>query len=100
MSQFFQKQLQILRAAPFFRPLQGTMPALAAIILLSGCAHRYDVTLTNNMRLTNVSKPILDRSAGVYVYKDVNGQERRIMASRVVEIDAHSHRNPSAPFGQ
>jgi hypothetical protein len=72
---------------------------LAALLLLTGCAHRYDVTLTNSMRLTNVSKPVLDRSAGVYVYKDASGKEVRISASRVVAIDPHSSKG-GAQFGQ
>jgi hypothetical protein len=75
---------------PWIQTVKVILPGMAALVLLAGCAHRYDITLTNSVRLTNVSKPLLDRSAGVYVYKDVNGQEHRINASRVVEIDSHS----------
>ena len=83
-----------------FKKMKRLFPGLAALLLLAGCAHRYDVILTNNMRVTNVSKPRLDRSAGVYVWKDVNGQERRVSASRVVEIDPHSRKNFAAQFEQ
>jgi hypothetical protein len=66
---------------------------LLAAALLTGCAHRYDMTLTNGMRLTNVSKPILDRESGVYTYKDVSGKVRHVFAGRVVEIAPHSRKN-------
>jgi hypothetical protein len=99
MRQLFHWQGRILPAMPLFKTWKIILPSLAALVLLCGCAHRYDVMLTNNMRITNVSKPMLDRSAGVYVFKDINGKERKIMASRVVEIDAHS-RKSAAQFGQ
>jgi hypothetical protein len=60
--------------------------------LLSGCAHRYDMTLTNGIRITNVSRPLLDRDQGIYTYKDVTGQSREVSAGRVVEIEPHSNK--------
>jgi hypothetical protein len=75
---------------PLIKAAKLVLPGIAALVLLAGCAHRYDITLTNNVRLTNVSKPVLDRNAGVFIYKDVKGNEHKIMAARVVEIDPHS----------
>jgi hypothetical protein len=70
------------------------MKQIAAIILgaclLTGCAHRYDMMLTDSARITNVSKPILDRDNGVYLYKDVAGNQRYISSGRVIEIKPHS----------
>jgi hypothetical protein len=74
----------------WLKAIKLVLPGMAALLLLAGCAHRYDITLTNSVRLTNVSKPVLDREAGVYLYKDVTGKEHKIMAGRVVQIDPHS----------
>ena len=83
-----------------FETMKKLFPGLAALWLLAGCAHHYDLLLTNNMRITNVSKPVLDRAAGVYIYKDVNGQVRKVNAARVVEIDPHSRKPAPSQFGQ
>lgn len=58
-------------------------------VALMGCAHRYDMLLTNGVSIANVSRPVLNRDAGVYVYKDSLGQMREIPAGRVVEIAPH-----------
>jgi len=74
------------------------LPWLFAAALLSGCAHRYDITLTNGSRVTNVTKPVLDRDIGVFTYKDVAGHEHKLHAGRVVDIGPHSNKNsPSGP---
>ena len=64
------------------------LSALAAG-LLTGCAHRYDMQLTNGVLISNVSKPVLDRQNGVYIYKDVAGNKRYVSAGRVTEIGPH-----------
>jgi hypothetical protein len=48
--------------------------------------------LTNGIRITNVSRPLLDRDQGIYTYKDVTGQSREVSAGRVVEIEPHSNK--------
>ena len=53
----------------------------------------YDMTLTNGMRITNVTKPVLDRGEGAFYYKNVAGTVRHISAGRVVEIKPHSGKN-------
>jgi hypothetical protein len=65
-------------------------PLLVATLLLAGCARHYDMTLTNGVRVTNVTKPVLDESAGYYTYKDVSGTVRHVSQSRVLEIRPHS----------
>ena len=69
---------------------------LFSATLLEECAHHYDITLTNGERVTNVTKPILDRDSGVFAYKDVAGQVHHLSAGRVVEIDPHSSKNTTA----
>jgi hypothetical protein len=66
---------------------------LFSAALLSGCAHRYDIMLVNGGRVTNVTKPVLDRNAGTFTYKDVAGHNHKVFAGQVVEIGPHSSKN-------
>ena len=72
------------------------LSAICVTALLTGCAHRYDLLLANGARIENVSKPVLHREDGVYVYKDAKGQERQIPSGRVVEIAPHGSSKPSS----
>jgi uncharacterized lipoprotein YajG len=69
---------------------------LAAVVLLAGCARHYDMVLTNGVRVTNVTKPVLNSESGSYTYKDVTGAVRHVSQSRVLEIKPHS-RGSDAP---
>jgi hypothetical protein len=64
-----------------------------SLALLSGCAEHYDIILTNGSRITNVTKPVLDKDKGVFTYKDVAGGEHHVNAGRVVDIGPHSKQN-------
>ena len=57
---------------------------LLLIGLLTGCASRYTITLTNGNRITATSKPKLQN--GGYVFKDAKGQQAFITAGRVREV--------------
>ena len=70
---------------------------LVTALLLAGCAHRYDMTLTNGIRVTNVTKPILNTESGQFTYKDVAGNEHHVSESRVLEIKPHSSRSDATP---
>lgn len=61
---------------------------LLALVLLTGCAHRYSITMVNGIKMTHVSKPKLDKTTGRYVFTDSKGEKRTVSAARVVEIDA------------
>jgi uncharacterized lipoprotein YajG len=76
------------------------LTCLAAALLLTGCARHYDMTLTSGMRVSYVTKPVLDRASGVYTYKDAAGRRRQIDSAHVVRIDPHSNRNLSKAYGQ
>jgi hypothetical protein len=69
------------------------LPWFFSAALLAGCARRYDITLINGERVTNVTKPILNRDRGAFYYKDVTGQEHHVFAGKVVEIWPHSNKN-------
>jgi hypothetical protein len=73
---------------------QGRLLAcLLCAALLTGCAHRYDMTLTNGARITNVTKPFFDRNEGAFYYKDVAGKIHHVSSGRVVEIKPHSRKD-------
>jgi hypothetical protein len=69
------------------------LPWLFSAALLAGCARRYDITMVNGERVSNVTRPILDRDRGAFFYKDVTGQEHHVFAGKVVEIWPHSNKN-------
>jgi hypothetical protein len=75
--------------------MKTVLPMLAMALMLAGCAHRYDMVLTNGVRVSNVTKPVLNEESGTYTYKDVAGTERHVSQSRVLEIKPHSKRNDS-----
>jgi len=68
--------------------------------LLTGCMQSYDITLVNGTKMTHVTKPKLDKKAGVYTFKDMRGEKRAINAGRVVEIAPHSDKKikPGTPL--
>jgi hypothetical protein len=69
------------------------LPWLLFAALLTGCAHRYDITLVNGERVTNVTKPQLNGDKSAFYYKDVAGVEHHVFAGKVVEIGPHSNRH-------
>ncbi len=62
------------------------LAVLAALILQSGCIRRYQVTLNNGAIITTHSKPKLDKSTGVYRFRDAHGKPQLVPAFKVREI--------------
>ena len=54
----------------------------------SGCARRYNVTLTNGTVVTAYGKPKYDKATGAYQFKDAKGNEVYMPGFRVKEIAA------------
>ena len=88
-----------MRNGPFVHRLDGNktdcwrmkriLLALACTsALLCGCA-RYDMELTNGMRVMNVHKPVFNKATSEFDYVDAAGIKRHITASRVVQIEPH-----------
>jgi hypothetical protein len=64
------------------------LPLLIGALTLSGCASQYVMKLNNGTEITTASKPRLKGS--FYTYKDAQGKEHRMSASRVQEIEPAS----------
>ena len=75
------------------------LPALAGLLILSGCARKYVIIMGNGERITTVGKPRLD--GNYYHFKDASGREGiPIHTGRVREIAPASMASPSpnSPF--
>lgn len=69
----------------------------AGLLLLTGCAQHYIMTLSNGERLWSKGKPHLVE--GFYVYKDGSGHDAKVQAYFVREIAPQSMAtDPNAPF--
>jgi hypothetical protein len=67
--------------------------ALACVLLTSGCAHTYVLTLSNGERIRTSGKPRLDR--GFYYFKDASGHEAPpVFSGHVTEIAPASMASP------
>jgi hypothetical protein len=61
------------------------LPALAGLLLLSGCSHLYVISMSDGSRYVAYSKPKLVN--GFYHFKDAKGKEARpIYSGEVREI--------------
>ena len=66
-------------------------------VLLTGCAHRYVITLNNGSRITTAGKPRLEN--GSYVFKDAKGQPASVFAGSVREVaPASMSKNENSQF--
>jgi hypothetical protein len=55
------------------------------LVLLPGCARRYDITLRNGQIVRATTKPVLNEN-GFYEFKNLSGQESQIGMGRVRQI--------------
>ncbi len=61
---------------------------LVSLVALCGCTRHYVLKLNNGLMVTTASKPKLKN--GYYCFKDGLGQENRVPAGRVREIEPAS----------
>jgi len=59
---------------------------LAAVLLVPGCASRYNITLNSGNTITTRGKPKYDAITSSYQFKDSNGRPGSLLAFRVKEI--------------
>jgi len=72
-----------------FSHMKKFITILFAAVLLAGCRSAYDVTLTNGMQFTGVSKPKLDKDKQMFVFKNMSGKTYTIPESRIRTIEPH-----------
>ena len=68
---------------------------LFSLLLLTGCARRYNITLNNGHVVTTYSKPKRSKTGDAYVFKDRAGKLPAVPAGSVRQIEPQSH--SSAP---
>jgi hypothetical protein len=70
---------------------------LMGLVLFTGCAHNYTMTLTNGTQLGAKGKPKLKE--GVYYFTDASGNETSMPAGRVSQIEPASSAAKSKKTG-
>ena len=85
------------KGSTFYR--RGLIASLAvAALIVTGCAHRYVITLTNGNQIAAKSKPQL-KNGEAYVYKDLQGKVATVPAGKVREIaPASMAKDQKGPF--
>lgn len=66
------------------------------LLILTGCAMHYDVTLFNGTTYRSASKPKLN-DRGYYIFKDTRGKDVEVNSIKVRKIEAVNPGDPSAP---
>jgi hypothetical protein len=68
---------------------------LSGLLILSGCASRYVITLHNGRSYTAMGKPRLDKTKNRYVFKDPAGEQHEVSPLSVREISPESMQEKS-----
>ena len=68
------------------RPLYIAV-CLTLALLLSGCARRYKITLTNGNVITTKGRPKKNEAENTFQYKNVDGTKSSVPQFRVKEIE-------------
>lgn len=58
------------------------------LLVVSGCARRYQITLNNGNTITTKTKPKLNPETGAYIFKDAEGKPTSLPRFRVRQIEA------------
>jgi hypothetical protein len=77
------RNLPFSRVVPAMKKLCPLL--LTGLVLFTGCAHNYTMTLTNGTQLGAKGKPKLKE--GVYYFTDASGNETSVPAGRVAQIE-------------
>jgi hypothetical protein len=77
------------RRGALFPVMKKVIAIIFVAILVAGCRSSYDVTLTNGMQFTGVTKPKLEREKGVYVFNNAAGKNFAIPETRIRTIEPH-----------
>lgn len=74
------------------------LPAFLSILMLTGCARHYRITLTNNNVITTTTKPKVNKAGDAFVFKDRNGKLMALPKGSVKQIEPQSHTPAEEPM--
>lgn len=78
---------------------RSLFPSLIALLLLAGCTNYfshyrtvYRIETTDGQRYYSNSQPDLNKSAGIYEIKDLDGNEYRVKQDLIYKIEKYKHK--------
>ena len=74
------------------------LPAFLTLVLLTGCARHYRITLNNNHVITTTNKPKLNKTGDAFIFKDATGRLTVLPVGTVKQIEPQSHTPPPEPL--
>ncbi len=86
------------RLALLFRAGKLFVPVLLSLLILTGCARRYRITLNNNHIISTTTKPKLNKRGDAFVFKDGLGKPMALPAGVVKQIEPESHKPVEDPM--
>ncbi|MDB6122892.1 MAG: hypothetical protein JWQ71_1885 [Pedosphaera sp.] len=63
---------------------------LLSLLVVTGCASRYVMTLNNGSTYVTKGKPHLDKARNRYVFKDITGEQREVSPLQIRELAPES----------
>jgi hypothetical protein len=93
-------QVQVLLSAPkkSLSMIKLFLPAFLSILMLTGCARHYRITLTNNNVITTTSKPKVNKAGDAFIFKDRTGKMMALPKGSVKQIEPQSSSSSPDPI--
>jgi hypothetical protein len=66
---------------------------ILALAFCTGCAGRYDITLSNGDVITAKGRPHFSKDKNVWLYTDASGKPSRISSGQVTQVAPQSMQN-------
>ena len=74
------------------------VPLCLSLLVLTGCARHYRITLNNNHIISTTSKPKLNKRGDAFVFKDGLGKPMALPAGVVKQIEPQSRKPMEDPI--
>jgi len=82
----------------YLRMTKLFLPAFIGILLLTGFARHYNISLTNNHTIPTTSKPKVNKAGDAFVFKDRTGKLMALPKGSVKQIEPQSSRPSEEPI--
>jgi Bacterial protein of unknown function (DUF903) len=63
---------------------------ISSLLIATGCASRYVMTLNNGTTYVTKGKPHLDKARNRYVFKDISGEPHEVSPMQIRELGPES----------